>query len=79
MNYQLNKKYVFHSEGGALSAVKYVGLALGILFVNTALVQAAAYIGIPAFAAKILAEIILFVCSMLIQRFFIFKPANKFH
>lgn len=79
VNYQLNKKYVFHSEGGALSAAKYMGLALGILFVNTALVQAAAYIGMPAFAAKILAEIILFVCSMLVQRFFVFKPANKSH
>ncbi len=71
-NYHLNKKYVFRS-GGKQTAPKYFCLALGILIANTVLMEAMTFIGIPAFAAKILTEIILFMCSLLVQRFMIFK------
>lgn len=73
-NYRLNKKYVFRSEGGTHTAVKYFCLALGILAANTVLLQAFTMLGIPAFAAKILTEITLFIMSMTVQRFMIFKP-----
>lgn len=71
-NYHLNKKYVFRS-GGKQTAPKYFCLALGILIANTVLMEALTFIGIPAFAAKFLTEIILFMCSLLVQRFMIFK------
>lgn len=71
-NYHLNKKYVFHS-GRKQTAPKYFALALGILIANIVLMEAMTFIGIPAFAAKILTEIILFMCSLLVQRFMIFK------
>lgn len=76
-NYQLNKKYVFRSGGGVQTAVKYFCLALGILIANTVLLQAFTAVGIPAFAGKILTEITLFICSLLVQRFMIFKNAES--
>lgn len=76
-NYRLNKKYVFRSDGNAQTAVKYFCLALGILIANTVLLQAFTAVGIPAFAAKILTEITLFICSLLVQRFMIFKNVKS--
>lgn len=76
-NYGLNKKYVFRSGGGTATAVKYFCLALGILIANTVLLQAFTAVGIPAFAAKIFTEITLFVCSLLVQRFVIFKNVKR--
>lgn len=75
-NYHLNKKYVFKSGGGKQTAVQYFGLAFGILIANTVLLQLMTSIGIPAFAAKILTEITLFICSLLVQRFMIFKTSH---
>lgn len=76
-NYGLNKKYVFRSGGGTATAVKYFCLALGILIANTVLLQAFTAVGIPAFAAKIFTEITLFICSLLVQRFVIFKNVKR--
>lgn len=76
-NYGLNKKYVFRSGGGTVTAVKYFCLALGILIANTVLLQAFTMVGIPAFAAKILTEMTLFICSLLVQRFVIFKNVKR--
>lgn len=76
-NYQLNKKYVFRSGGGTYTAVKYFCLALGILIANTVLLQVFTTLEIPAFAGKILTEITLFICSLLVQRFMIFKNAES--
>lgn len=76
-NYHLNKKYVFRSGGGTQTAVKYFCLALGILIANTLLLQVFTAVDIPAFAAKILTEITLFICSLLVQRFMIFKNVKS--
>lgn len=76
-NYHLNKKYVFRSYGSHMKVLKYFTLAFGILAANTVLLQILTTIGIPAFAAKIMTESILFIGSMLIQRFLIFKPEKN--
>ena len=76
-NYHLNKKYVFHSYGNHMKALKYFTLAFGILAANTVLLQILTTIGIPAFSAKIMTEIILFIGSMLVQRFLIFMPEKN--
>lgn len=76
-NYRLNKDYVFRSGGGKGTALKYFCLALGILIANTVLLQAFTAVGIPAYAAKILTEITLFICSLLVQRFVIFKNIKR--
>lgn len=76
-NYMLNKKYVFRSGGGVKTALKYFCLALGILIANTLLLQLFTAVGIPAFAAKIMTEITLFICSLLVQRFLIFKNVKS--
>lgn len=77
VNYTLNKKLVFRSQGNTgESAVKYFLLAGVILLCNTLILKGFAVIGLSAYLAKILTEIILFVCSYLIQHKFIFRKEH---
>ncbi|MBR1555103.1 MAG: bifunctional glycosyltransferase family 2/GtrA family protein [Oscillospiraceae bacterium] len=77
VNYTLNKKLVFCSqEKTAESAVKYFLLAGVILLCNTLILKGFSLIGLNAYLAKILTEIILFVCSYLIQHKFIFRKGH---
>ena len=77
VNYTLNKKLVFRSQGNTgESAVKYFLLAGVILLCNTLILKGFAIIGLNAYLAKILTEIILFVCSYLVQHKFIFRKEH---
>ena len=77
VNYTLNKKLVFRSqEKTAESAVKYFLLAGVILLCNTLILKGFSLIGLNAYLAKILTEMILFVCSYLIQHKFIFRKEH---
>ena len=77
VNYTLNKKLVFRSQGNTgKSAVKYFLLAGAILLCNTLILKGFAVIGLNAYLAKILTEMILFVCSYLIQHKFIFRKEH---
>ena len=60
-----------------MKALKHFTLAFGILAANTVLLQILTTIGIPALSAKIMTEIILFIGSMLVQRFLIFMPEKN--
>ena len=75
VNYKLNQKFVFHDTHQG-TAWQYFLLAVGILIANTLLLQGLIFFGMPAFAAKILVEITLFFCSMLVQRFVIFPISH---
>lgn len=73
-NYKLNQKFVFHDTHRG-TAWQYFLLAAGILLTNT-LLEELTEMGMPAFAAKVLVEIVLFLCSMLVQRFLIFPISH---
>lgn len=74
-NYCINRKYVFKSKDNPFkTAIQYFLLAICILAANSLILKSFTYIGISAAAAKILTEITLFICSLTVQRFFIFKP-----
>lgn len=74
LNYTINRKIVFNSNNGiCTSATKYFLLALAII-INTIIIQVLVnYLFINELLAKLLAELILFVISWLIQRNFIFN------
>lgn len=74
-NYKLNQKFVFHDSHRG-TAWQYFLLAAGILLANTLLLEELTEMGVPAFAAKVLVEITLFFCSMLVQRFWIFPISH---
>jgi len=79
VNYTLNRKFVFKNKGSILkSALKYFLLAVLILIGNTFALKFLVYnCGINKMVAKILTEIVFYVISWLVQRFFIFKKSEK--
>lgn len=78
LNYTINKKLVFKSEGETVkSAVKYFMLAAFILMCNTFLLKALTLIGLNTYLAKIFTEILLFTFNYFIQHCFIFRKEHK--
>ena len=73
VNFSLNRRFVFQ-DGGPLwkSAARYFALALGILTCNTALLGFLTAAGVHALGAKLITEILLFLCSYLVQKNYIF-------
>lgn len=73
LNYTLNARAVFRDGAPASSTLpKYAALAAAILLANSLLLTAFTLAGIPAAAAKLLCELILFVLSYFVQSRFIF-------
>ena len=70
VNYTLNKKLVFHSNGSIVaSAAPYFALAALILIGNTAVLSLLVNtLGIPQMAAKLLTEILFFALSYFVQK-----------
>lgn len=78
VNFTLNKKVVFQSNANAVpAALKYIALALFILICNTLVLKGLVSFGMASYAAKIIAEIVLFIFNYLIQHSFIFKKEVK--
>ncbi len=78
VNFMLNRQLVFKSKSNmAETALKYFALALFILLCNTLILTVLTGFGIPAYAAKILTEGMLFVFSYIMQHSLIFKKGSK--
>ncbi|MBR1759305.1 MAG: bifunctional glycosyltransferase family 2/GtrA family protein [Lachnospiraceae bacterium] len=78
VNFTLNHKVVFASKEKTMRAVcKYVLLAAGILVLNTWILKGLTAIGISAFAAKVITEVILFFASYIVQNRVVFKSTRK--
>ena len=78
INFTLNKKVVFKSKTNtAFAALNYFALAVFILICNTLVLKGLTSLGITVYAAKIIAEIILFIFNYVIQHSFIFKREVK--
>ena len=67
-NYEINKHLVFRAGGGAYNAWNYFKLAACLLAANSLLMYLLVDIaGLPAFAVKIFAEILLYAVSFSVQ------------
>lgn len=82
VNYTMNRRLVFKSQSHAVqSAVQYALLAGLILLGNTAVLSLLIHtLGMNRYAAKLLAEVLFFCTSFLVQRKLIFrtkKPAEE--
>ena len=75
VNYTINRKLVFKSEKSVWkSAVQYFILAAAILAGNTLVLgMLVGLMGINQYGAKLLTELLFFIISWLMQRFFIFR------
>lgn len=73
-NYSLNKYLVFHGGGRVSQDLpQYVLLAAGILIANSVLLHALTALSLPAPAAKLITEMILFAVSFSVQTLVIFR------
>ena len=75
VNYIINKNIVFKSKRKTIeSALYYIFLAIVILTLNTLILKLlVSFIGINAFLAKIITEVVLFTLSYVVQRRYIFR------
>lgn len=77
INFHLNRKYVFQSHVSvAMSAMKYMTLAVVVLFLNTCLLKLLTIAGIPYMLAKVFTECFLFFFSWTFQKTVVFKEAK---
>lgn len=78
VNFTLNKKIVFQSKSNvAAAAVKYAALAVFVLICNTLVLKGLTGFGAAAYAAKIIAEIIMFIFNFFVQKSFVFGKEVK--
>ena len=79
VNYTINRKFVFKSRKGiAKSAGQYFLLAAGILLGNTLMLNLLVEtLGLNRYSAKLLTELVFFLFSWTIQRFFIFQGKEQ--
>ena len=79
VNFSINRRFVFQDRDSLWeSAVRYFTLALGILACNSILLCFFTTIfGVNPWLAKLMAEMILFLCSYLAQKKYVF--IKKFH
>ena len=78
-NYSMNKKLVFNNKGNIYkSAVQYIFLAVFILILNTCILNIlVSNLNINQYIAKILVEIMLFIISWLVQKYYIFNKKGE--
>ncbi|MEK9644363.1 MAG: bifunctional glycosyltransferase family 2/GtrA family protein [Alphaproteobacteria bacterium] len=74
VNFLLNRRFVFrYRKNLAATLAKYLTLVVVLAVVSYALILAmTAHLGIPAYAAKVIAEGVLFIFSFLAQRHIVF-------
>ena len=83
-NFFMNKNYVFQNASGSTKRenlkeyLSYLGLALSLFAINTMLLSAIAEVlGINAYLAKILTEVLLFILSYFVQKHLVFSKQEN--
>ena len=74
VNFSVNRRLVFKDKGPFWrSAAQYFALAAGILAANSVILYSLTALGLNPYFAKLLTELILFVCSFTVQKKVIFR------
>ena len=83
-NFFMNKNYVFHNASESTKRehlkeyLSYLGLALSLFAMNTLLLSAVVEVlGVNAYLAKIITEILLFILSYFVQKHLIFSKQEN--
>ena len=83
-NFFMNKNYVFHNASESTKRehlkeyLSYLGLALSLFAINTLLLSAVVEVlGVNAYLAKIITEILLFILSYFVQKHLIFSKQEN--
>ena len=72
-NYLLNRRFVFDGVRKDRNLLRYAVVAITVLLMNWLLIELFTHLGVPAWLANILAQLICYPLSFLLQRSFVFR------
>ena len=72
-NYLLNRRFVFESTRRERNILKYALVAVFVLLLNWMLIELFTHLGVPAWLANIIAQLICYPLSFLLQRTIVFR------
>lgn len=73
VNYQVNRRIVFHAKRSMRSAIGYVLLALLVMAIGSLSVDFLSQIGLNKVLSKALVDSVLFICNYLLQKRVVFR------
>ena len=76
-NYLANRKFVFEANRTKNSFLRYAVTAVTVLTLNAVFIELFSLLGIPAWLCSILAQLICYPVSFLMQRTFVFRKRKE--
>ena len=75
-NYLLNRRFVFDDVRKDRNLARYAVVAVSVLLMNWLFIELFTWLGVPAWLANILAQLICYPLSFLLQRSFVFRKRD---
>jgi len=76
-NYLLNRRFVFDGSKKDRNILKYALCAVSVLLLNWLFIELFTHLGVPAWLANILAQLICYPVSFALQRIFVFRSRKQ--
>ena len=76
-NYLLNRRFVFDGSKKDRNILKYALVAVSVLLLNWLFIELFTNLGVPAWLANILAQLICYPISFALQRIFVFRNRKQ--
>ena len=76
-NYLLNRRFVFDGSRKDRNILKYAVCSVFVLLLNWLFIELFTRLGVPAWLANILSQLICYPVSFLLQRTFVFRKSSK--
>ena len=76
-NYLLNRRFVFDGSQKEKNILKYAVCAVSVLLLNWLFIELFTHLGVPAWLANILAQLICYPISFALQRIFVFRGKKQ--
>ena len=75
-NYLMNRRFVFDDVRKDSNLARYAVVAVSVLLMNWLFIELFTHLGVPAWLANILAQLICYPLSFMLQRSFVFRKRN---
>ena len=76
-NYLLNRRFVFDSSRKENNILKYALTAVSVVLLNWLFIELFTHLGVPAWLANILAQLICYPVSFALQRICVFRGKKQ--
>ena len=76
-NYLLNRRFVFDGSEKDRNILKYAICAVSVLLLNWLFIELFTHLGVPAWLANIIAQLICYPISFALQRIFVFRGSRQ--